>query len=59
MRMLVDRFNVLLYKSKEDVIAYKIIEFGRGVIDEIRPIIKEVKVKAVKGKECFKVLTSL
>lgn len=59
MRILVDRFVSLLYKSKEDVVAYKIVELGRGIITEIRPNIKDVKAKAQSGKVCFKILTSL
>jgi hypothetical protein len=51
---------VALFKNcPEDVVAYKMIELGRGISTEIRHIIKDVRTKMEKGPACLKVLLSL
>ena len=49
LRLTIDRLVALFKNSKEEVIEYKMIELGRGISVEIRPIIKEVRSKLNKG----------
>ena len=49
LRLTIDRFVALFKNSKEEVIEYKMIELGRGISVDIRPLIKEVRSKLNKG----------